>query len=79
MNSEIDYQAVAEGLQRELEQARLEILRLRFSRSVRLDGKAVGTFFSRNYLTIVAVAIVLSVIFNGLDFFKTLYGGKRDA
>jgi hypothetical protein len=53
MTEEIDYQAVAEGLQHDLEQARLDLMKLKYARSLyKIDFGAIRDFAQRNYIVL---------------------------
>lgn len=68
--AEINYQAVAEALQKELEMARIEILRLRFSKTVHVDLDALTAYLNRHYVLIAVAAIGIGLLFNLADLLK---------
>ena len=74
MPDELDYKAIAEKLQPDLELARLEIVKMRFARSPldRLDGDSIRKFVEKNYVVIVVVLMLLSFILSSLKTIKGL-------
>lgn len=56
---EIDYKAVAESTQRDLEQARLEIVKLRHMPWLRVNLRQVNGYIRDNYLVCMFVVMVL--------------------
>lgn len=74
MTDEIDYQAMVEKLQADLEEARLTIVKMRFARSPldRLNGEAIRKFVEKNYVVIVVAIMLLSFILSSLKTVKGL-------
>ncbi len=56
---EIDYKEVAQQIQRELEQARFEIVRLRHMPWLRMNLSTANSFIRENYLTLMFTVMVL--------------------
>ena len=60
--SEIDYQSLYEGVVEELEQARLTILKMRYSRALSIDLDQLKDALAKNYIlfaTIASIGIIL--------------------
>ena len=79
MPEEIDYQALVEKLQKELEAARLTIVKMRHSRNLleRLDGDAIRKFVQQNYLVIVVGFFLLEFIYKiARDYLAKRKGSK---
>lgn len=76
MTEEIDYQALYEGLQSELEQARLAILKMRQARSPldHVNGDVVRAFVQKNYLVIVVGIMLATALISSLKTLKELWG-----
>jgi hypothetical protein len=74
MPEDIDYKAVAESLQRELEQTRMIILGMRNRTALNFSPENARRFIERNYLTIVVSIMLLSFVISSLgalrDFLK---------
>ena len=65
MPEEIDYQAMVEQLQKELEAARLTILKLRHARNPldHLDADKIRKFVQQNYLVLLLGIMLFEVLF----------------
>ena len=76
MTEEIDYQKLYEGLQSELEQARITILKMRQTRSPldKVNGDTIRTFVQKNYLVIIVGFMLASFIVSSLKILKDLWG-----
>jgi hypothetical protein len=74
--SEIDYQALYDGVVNELEQARLTILKMRQTRSPldKLDGDTIRTFVQKNYLVIVVCMMLATFVVSSLKTLRELWG-----
>lgn len=73
----IDYQAIAETLQRELEQARITILKLRYSHTIfPLDIESIRDFIIENSTVIIVAMMLLSFILGSLKTIKSLFSHK---
>lgn len=75
MGDSIDYVALCDSLQKELEQARLEILRLRYSRAFRFDMRAASQFMAKHAFTIASFVLVVAAL---LSFFDTVRSFRRN-
>ena len=75
-DAEIDYKALYEGLQSELEQARLTILKMRQTRSPldKMNGDTIRTFVQKNYLVILVGLMLASFIMSSLKMLRDLWG-----
>ena len=64
MTEKIDYKAVSEKLQRDLEEARLAILKMHTARSFldKINGESIRNFVQRNYTVIVLILLAVSYI-----------------
>jgi hypothetical protein len=71
---EIDYKAVCEQIQHELEQARLEILKLRNVRNPleQVDGDKLRAFVQKNYLLIIVGMMLVSFIIGSMKTIKEI-------
>ena len=71
---EIDYKALYEGVQHELEQARLTILKMRHARNPldKLDIDKVRAFVQKNYVLIILALVAVSYLFEYLIKIKKL-------
>ncbi len=69
----IDYQSLYEGLQNELEQARLTILKMRQEHTLRPDIVALRNFVQENYVLIVVSVMVLTFIVSSLKTLRELW------
>jgi hypothetical protein len=70
---EIDYKALYEGIQGELEQARITILTMRQARTFQIDGDAIRAFVNKNYVVILVSIMLASLIFSSLKTIKGLF------
>lgn len=76
--SEIDYQSLSETLQRELEQARLEIFRMRYHRqTVKPDFMSVYDFLTRHALVISTMSVGLLIVLSFIDRLKAFKERKN--
>ena len=73
-DEQIDYQAMVEKLQADLEEARLTIVKMRFARNPldRLDGESIRKFVEKNYVVIVVAIMLLSFLLSSLKTIKAL-------
>jgi hypothetical protein len=74
----IDYKALYEGLQAELEQARLTILKMRQMRNPldMIDSNRIRAFVQRNYLLIVLALMLASFI---ISAYKALWRDSHES
>lgn len=72
----INYQVLCEGLQHELEQARLTILKMRQTRSPfdQVNGDTIRTFVQKNYLVIVVGVMLATCVISSLRTIKEMWG-----
>jgi hypothetical protein len=74
MSDEIDYKAISEKLQRDLEQARLTILEMRYNtHSFGIDGERVKEWVQENYVVIAVAIMLLSFIVSALKAVGALF------
>lgn len=78
MPEEIDYKALVEKLQKELEVARLTIVKMRHSRNLleRLDGDAIRKFVQQNYLVIIVAFFLVEFIYKVAKDYLSKRRGK---
>jgi hypothetical protein len=77
---DIDYKALYEGLQSELEQARIAILTMRQTRNPldKLDMDKVRTFVHKNYVMIVVAIMLLTFVVSSLKTIKSLFKDSKE-
>ena len=75
MPEDIDYKALYESVQSELEQARLAIVKMRYAHRPfeHLTAEQVRQFVYKNYLLIIVAMMLLSLIFSSLKTIKGLF------
>ena len=75
----IDYQALYEGIQNELEQARITILKMRRASSPfdRLNGDTIRIWIHKNYVVIVVAIMILTFLVSSLKTIKSLFDSKE--
>lgn len=75
MSDEVDYKAIAEQLQRDLEIARLTIVKMRFARNplTRVKADTVREFVAKNYLVILVAIMLFSFILSSLKTIRGLF------
>ena len=76
MSDEIDYQALYEQVQAELETARLTILSMRQPKAP-ITLAAIRSFVNRNYILIVVTVMLLTFIVSSLKSLKSLFPPKE--
>ncbi len=72
MPEDIDYKAVAESLQHELEQTRMIILNMRYRNTLNFSPENARKFIERNYLIIVLGIMLLSFVISSLGTLRDL-------
>ena len=79
MNTDVDYKAIAEQLQRELEQARLTILKMRYQHNPlsRVTVEGTRAWVAKNYFMLLATSILFSIIFGSINTIKELFPGRK--
>jgi hypothetical protein len=75
----IDYQALYESVQNELEQARITILKMRHASTPfdRLNGDNIRHFVNKNYVVIVVCIMILTFLVSSLKTIKGLFDTKE--
>ena len=73
METELDYKAIAEQLQRELEEARIALLNLRQARSFHFSTDSIKHFLRENYVVISAICLILFVFFSLFDTVRGIF------
>jgi len=75
MTEDIDYKALYEQVQQELEAARIAILNMRSAGSIfdKVNADSIRQFAQKNYVVIVLVLLLLSFIVSSLKTIKGLF------
>ena len=74
MPDDIDYQALYEQVQRELEATKIAMLKMRNSRGMHIDMDRVRAFAQKNYILIVIGLMVLSFLVSTV---RDIYSTRR--
>ncbi len=75
MPEDIDYKALYESVQSELEQARLALLKMRYAHNPfeHFTAEQVRQFVAKNYLVIIVAMMLLSLIVSSLKTIRGLF------
>ena len=75
----IDYQALYESVQNELEQARITILKMRRQSPPfgNVNGDTIRIWVNKNYVVIVVAIMILTFLVSSLKTIKSLFDSKE--